>query len=76
MPQDVTDLFVGAAANVGADITYVVYLDEGHELRGAASRVDFYDRVEHFLAKYLKGRCEPTEGSAVAVKVRRTASGM
>ena len=35
---------------------WVVYPDEGHGLSRDADRIDFYSRVERFLAKYLGGR--------------------
>jgi len=39
-------------------VTYVVYPDEGHGFRRPENQLDFYGRVEEFLAKHLGGRAE------------------
>ncbi len=40
-------------------VTYVVYADEGHGFARPDNRLDFYGRVDEFLAKNLGGRSEP-----------------
>jgi len=40
-------------------VTYVVYPDEGHGFARPENRLDFYGRVDEFLAKHLQGRAEP-----------------
>jgi len=52
-------------------VIFVVYPDEGHGFYRAENIMDFYGRVEEFLAKYLGGRCEPwkkIEGSSAEVR--------
>jgi dipeptidyl aminopeptidase/acylaminoacyl peptidase len=52
-------------------VEYVVYSDEGHGFARPPNRLDFYGRVEPFLAKYLGGRAEPWKevaGSTAALK--------
>ena len=52
-------------------VTYIVYTDEGHGFARPNSRLDFYGRVDEFLAKYLGGRLEPwTEVKGANVEVR------
>jgi dipeptidyl aminopeptidase/acylaminoacyl peptidase len=43
----------------GLSVTYVVYTDEGHGFARPDNRLDFYGRVDEFLAKHLGGRAEP-----------------
>ena len=43
----------------GLPVTFVVYPDEGHGIGRTENLLDFYGRMEEFLAKYLGGRCEP-----------------
>jgi dipeptidyl aminopeptidase/acylaminoacyl peptidase len=48
-------------------VTYIVYTDEGHGFARPNNRLDFYGRVDEFLAKNLGGRSEPwkkIEGSS------------
>jgi len=40
-------------------VEYVVYADEGHGFARPENRMDFYGRVEIFLAKHIGGRAEP-----------------
>lgn len=40
-------------------VIFVVYPDEGHGLGRLENKLDFFGRVEEFLAKHLGGRCEP-----------------
>jgi dipeptidyl aminopeptidase/acylaminoacyl peptidase len=52
-------------------VIFVVYSDEGHGFNRFENKLDFYGRMEEFLAKYLRGRCEPWEkipGTSVQVK--------
>jgi len=52
-------------------VTYVVYTDEGHGFARPENRLDFYGRVDEFLAKNLGGRAEPwkqVEGSSAEVR--------
>lgn len=42
-------------------VTYIVYPDEGHGFNRPENNLDFFGRVEEFLAKYLGGRAEPWE---------------
>jgi dipeptidyl aminopeptidase/acylaminoacyl peptidase len=52
-------------------VTYIVYTDEGHGFARPNSRLDFYGRVDEFLAKYLGGRSEPwNEVNGANVEVR------
>ena len=51
-------------------MTYVVYADEGHGFARPENNLDFYGRVEEFLARHLRGRAEPwvkIEGSTAQV---------
>jgi dipeptidyl aminopeptidase/acylaminoacyl peptidase len=45
----------------GLPVTYVVYTDEGHGFARPDNRLDFYGRVDEFLAKHLGGRAEPLQ---------------
>jgi dipeptidyl aminopeptidase/acylaminoacyl peptidase len=50
---------VAAARARGVEVTYVVYPDEGHGFARPENNIDFYGRMEEFLAKHLGGRAEP-----------------
>jgi dipeptidyl aminopeptidase/acylaminoacyl peptidase len=50
---------VKALRDHGREVTYVVYPDEGHGFLRPENKLDFYARVEEFLAKRLGGRAEP-----------------
>jgi dipeptidyl aminopeptidase/acylaminoacyl peptidase len=55
----------------GLPVTYIVYTDEGHGFARPDNRLDFYGRVDEFLAKHLGGRSEPwlkIEGTAAEVR--------
>ncbi len=61
------DQIVKAMRDKGLPVTYVVYTDEGHGFARPNNRLDFYGRVDEFLAKHLGGRSEPwqkVEGSS------------
>jgi dipeptidyl aminopeptidase/acylaminoacyl peptidase len=66
-----SDQIVAAMRAKNLPVEYIVYTDEGHGFARPANRLDFYGRVEPFLAKYLGGRAQPFEevpGSAAVVK--------
>jgi dipeptidyl aminopeptidase/acylaminoacyl peptidase len=48
------------------NVIYVVYPDEGHGFVRPENNLDFYGRVDEFLAKHLGGRSEPWEKIAGA----------
>lgn len=52
---------VAAARSHGVEVTYVVYPDEGHGFARPENNIDFYGRMEEFLAKHLGGRAEPVK---------------
>jgi dipeptidyl aminopeptidase/acylaminoacyl peptidase len=52
-------LIVEALRKRGLSVTYVVYPDEGHGFARPENNLDFFGRVEEFLAKHLGGRSEP-----------------
>ena len=53
------DRMVAALRKAKREVTYVVYPDEGHGFARPENQIDFYGRVEEFLAKHLGGRAEP-----------------
>jgi dipeptidyl aminopeptidase/acylaminoacyl peptidase len=53
------DTMVRALRAAGREVTYVVYPDEGHGFVRPENVLDFYGRVEEFLALHLGGRAEP-----------------
>ncbi|HEY5991259.1 MAG TPA: S9 family peptidase [Candidatus Udaeobacter sp.] len=53
------DAMVAALRKAKREVTYVVYPDEGHGFARPENELDFYGRVEEFLAKHLGGRAEP-----------------
>ena len=55
------DAMVAALRKEKRDVIYVVYPDEGHGFARPENNLDFYGRVDEFLAKYLGGRSEPWE---------------
>ncbi len=66
-----SDQMVAAMRARNLPVEYVVYTDEGHGFARPQNRLDFYGRVEPFLAKYLGGRMQPFEpvtGSSAVVK--------
>ena len=52
------DAMVKALRENQREVEYVVYPDEGHGLGRPENALDFYARVEQFLAKHLGGRAE------------------
>lgn len=54
-----TDAMVAALRKAQRDVVYVVYPDEGHGFARPENNLDFYGRVEEFLAKHLGGRAQP-----------------
>jgi len=65
------DAMVKALRAAGRSVDYVVYPDEGHGFARPENNVDFYARVEEFLAKHLGGRAEPrSKVSGATAEVR------
>ncbi len=65
------DQIVEAMRAKNLPVTYVVYTDEGHGFARPNNRLDFYGRVDEFLAKHLGGRAEPwqkIEGTSAEVR--------
>ena len=65
------DQIVKAMRDKNLPVTYVVYTDEGHGFARPNNRLDFYGRVDEFLAKQLGGRFQPwekIEGTSAAVR--------
>ena len=54
-----SDAMVAALRKAKREVIYVVYPDEGHGFARPENQLDFYGRVEEFLAKHLGGRAEP-----------------
>jgi dipeptidyl aminopeptidase/acylaminoacyl peptidase len=54
-----TNMMVEALRKAKREVIYVVYPDEGHGLARPQNNLDFYGRIEEFLAKHLGGRAEP-----------------
>ncbi len=59
VPIREADQMVEAMRAKGLPVTYVVYPDEGHGFARPENRLDFYGRVDEFLAKHLGGRSLP-----------------
>ena len=53
------DIFMKALRDAKRDVTYVVYPDEGHGFSRPENNIDFYGRMEEFLARCAGGRAEP-----------------
>ena len=53
-----SEQIVGAMKERGIAHEYVMYENEGHGLAKLENRLDFYHRVDRFLAKHLGGRAE------------------
>ena len=66
-----SDQMVEAMRAKKLPVTYIVYTDEGHGFARPVNRLDFYGRVDEFLATYLGGRSEPwTEVKEANVEVK------
>jgi dipeptidyl aminopeptidase/acylaminoacyl peptidase len=66
-----SDAMVKALRAAKREVVYVVYPDEGHGFARPENNLDFYGRVEEFLAKHLGGRAEPwkkIEGATAEVR--------
>jgi len=53
-----SDQIVHAMVEKKIPVTYVLYADEGHGFARPENQLDFFGRVEEFLAKHLGGRAE------------------
>ena len=51
-----SDRIVSAARANGVDVKYIVYEDEGHQIRKWKNRIDLARSVERFLATHIGGR--------------------
>jgi dipeptidyl aminopeptidase/acylaminoacyl peptidase len=58
-PMRESDQMVKALRDNNADVTYVVYSDEGHGFKRPQNKLDYWGRIEEFLAQHLGGRHEP-----------------
>jgi len=65
LSQDDSPQLFAALERRGADAILVSYPDEGHGFVRPENRIDFFARVERFLAEHLGGRCEPLDGERV-----------
>jgi dipeptidyl aminopeptidase/acylaminoacyl peptidase len=66
-----SEIIVAALRARGVDVPFIVYPDEGHGFGRAENNLDFFGRVEEFLARHLGGRAEPwvkVEGSSAEVR--------
>jgi len=57
-----SDAMVAALRKAKREAAYVVYSDEGHGFNRPENKLDFYGRVEEFLAEHLAGRAESARG--------------
>jgi len=55
VPKEQNDRLVAAARENGADVTYIVFDDEGHGFRRKRNRVRALRAYQDFLARHLKG---------------------
>ncbi|ALI24980.1 Dipeptidyl anminopeptidase [Mycolicibacterium fortuitum] len=53
-----SEQIVEAMAKHGIDHEYVMYENEGHGFAKPENRLDFYHRIDRFLARHLGGRAE------------------
>ena len=68
--QSESDQIYEAMKAKGIPVDYLVYTDEGHGFARPPNSLDFYSRVDQFLAKLLGGQAEPLlhmKGSSVQV---------
>lgn len=54
-----SEQMVAAMRNADKPVEYVTYGDEGHRQWRFENKLDFYEKVEKFLAAHLGGRYEP-----------------
>jgi dipeptidyl aminopeptidase/acylaminoacyl peptidase len=54
-----SESIVAALRKNRVPVVYVVYPDEGHGFSRPENNIDFFGRVEEFLATYLHGKTEP-----------------
>ena len=59
VPRAESDQIVAALAANRANVTYLVYPDEGHGLARPQNRLSWYGAVEGFLGQCVGGRTEP-----------------
>ncbi len=57
--QRESDQMVQALTAQGTPVVYALYPDEGHSFAKRPNQLSFFSIVEHFLAHYLGGSCEP-----------------
>jgi dipeptidyl aminopeptidase/acylaminoacyl peptidase len=65
------DRIVERLLHAGIAVEQLVYLDEGHGFARPENNMDFFGRVEVFLARNLGGRAEafsPQAGARVEIK--------
>jgi dipeptidyl aminopeptidase/acylaminoacyl peptidase len=58
-PMHESDQMVKALRDNNRNVTYVVYSDEGHGFKRPENKLDYWGRIESFLAQHLGGRHEP-----------------
>lgn len=73
VPQAQSDIIVEKMQNAGADVTYLLYPDEGHGIVKPHNTKSLWGISEQFFANCLGGRAEPIgdklEGSTLQVPV-------
>lgn len=55
VPKAESDQFVDAMRKRGVEVEYIVKDNEGHGFNNEENRFEFYEAMERFLAKHLKG---------------------
>ena len=53
--KDESDQMVAALKKRGVDVEYLVKDNEGHGFRNEENRFEFYEAMEKFLGKHIKG---------------------
>jgi dipeptidyl aminopeptidase/acylaminoacyl peptidase len=61
--QAESDQIVEAMRRNGKPVEYILFADEGHGFLRPVNKQKFHAAMEHFLAKYLGGACEPATAS-------------
>jgi len=59
IPTETVRDLIAALKESGKPVTFVEYPNEGDSLAVPENRLDFYARVERFLAKHIGGRVQP-----------------